>query len=108
MLASPPELPSTGSLRLETSHLRRCSYSSRQHWCLVRAVMYGINKLPLKDAKFVDVQQRAECGVEDAVYFVDMQGFPHFPGFQHIEYFVKFNFDHGHKTNLVLYTWCSF
>ncbi|KAK0150739.1 Zinc finger BED domain-containing protein 5 [Merluccius polli] len=41
---------------------------------LVRAVEYIINKLPLKDAKFVDVQQRAECGVEDALYFVDMQG----------------------------------
>ena len=71
---------------------------------LVRAVEYGINKLPLKEAllkhaKFVDVQQRAECGVEDALYFVDRQGFPHFPEFQHIEYFVKFNFDHGHKTN---------
>ena len=32
MLASPPELPSTGSLMLETSHFRRCRYSSRQHW----------------------------------------------------------------------------
>ncbi|XP_057202335.1 uncharacterized protein LOC130561779 [Triplophysa rosa] len=43
---------------------------------LVRAVEYGINKLPLKEAllkhaKFVDVQQRTECGVEDALYFVD-------------------------------------
>nr|XP_043872485.1 uncharacterized protein LOC122761339 isoform X2 [Solea senegalensis] len=43
---------------------------------LVRAVEYAINKLPLKEAllqhaKFVDVQQRAECGVEDALYFVD-------------------------------------
>ncbi|CAL8242182.1 unnamed protein product [Merluccius merluccius] len=41
---------------------------------LVRAVEYSISKLPLKEAllkhaKFVDVQQRAECGVEDALYF---------------------------------------
>ncbi|KAK0151138.1 Protein FAM200B [Merluccius polli] len=69
---------------------------------LVRAVEYSISKLPLKEAllkhaKCVDVQQRAECGVEDALYFVNRQGFPHFPKFQHIEYFVKFNFDHGHK-----------
>ncbi|KAK0146582.1 Protein FAM200B [Merluccius polli] len=47
---------------------------------LVRAVEYGINKFPLKEtllkhAEFVDVQQRAECGVEDALYFVDRQGF---------------------------------
>ncbi|XP_034092754.1 uncharacterized protein LOC117560097 [Gymnodraco acuticeps] len=43
---------------------------------LVRAVEYGINKLPLKEAllrhtRFVDVQQRTECGVEDALYFID-------------------------------------
>ncbi|CAM4573185.1 unnamed protein product [Leuciscus chuanchicus] len=47
---------------------------------LVRAVEYGIKKLPLKEAllkhaQFVDVQQRTECGVEDALYFVDRQGF---------------------------------
>lgn len=65
---------------------------------LVRAVEYGINNLPLKEvllkhAKFVDVQQRAECVVKDALYFVDRQGFTHFQRFQHIEYFVKFNFD---------------
>lgn len=38
------------------------------------------DKLPLeeaflKHARFVDVQMRAECGVEDVLYFVDMQGF---------------------------------
>ncbi|KAK1899065.1 Protein FAM200A [Dissostichus eleginoides] len=43
---------------------------------LVRAVEYGINKLPLKEAllrhtRCVDVQQRTECGVEDALYFID-------------------------------------
>ena len=81
---------------------------------LVRAVEYGLHNLPLKEAllkhaKFVDVQQRAECGVEDVLYFVDRQGFPNFAEFQHTEYF-RCNFDHGHKTNpsSVLYTWCSF
>lgn len=49
---------------------------------LVRAVEYAMDKLPLKDAllkhaRFVDVQLRAECGVEDALYFVDRQGFSH-------------------------------
>ncbi len=53
---------------------------------LVRAVEYGINKLPLKEAllkhaKFVDMQQRTECGVEDALYFVDRQGFHVFQDF---------------------------
>ncbi|KAF4101668.1 hypothetical protein G5714_018100 [Onychostoma macrolepis] len=43
---------------------------------LVRAVEYAMDKLPLKDAllkhaRFIDVQLRAECGVEDAQYFVD-------------------------------------
>ena len=43
---------------------------------LVRAVEYATDKLPLKDAllkhsRFVDVQLRAECGAEDALYFVD-------------------------------------
>ncbi|KAF4116599.1 hypothetical protein G5714_004088 [Onychostoma macrolepis] len=43
---------------------------------LVRAVEYAMDKLPLKDAllkhaRFIDVQLRAECGVEDALYFVD-------------------------------------
>ncbi len=78
MLASPPELPSTGRLRLETSHLRRAF--------LVRAVEYGIHKLPLKEAllkhaKFVDVQQRTGCGVEDALHFADRQGFHIFQDF---------------------------
>lgn len=41
-----------------------------------------MDKLPLKDAllkhaRFIDVQLRAECGVEDALYFVDGQGFSH-------------------------------
>lgn len=54
---------------------------------LVRAVEYGINKLPLKEAllkhaKFIDVQQRTECGVEDALYFVDGQGFHIFQDFK--------------------------
>ena len=49
---------------------------------LVGAVEYAMAKLPLKDAllkhaRFVDVQLRAECGVEDALYFVDRQGFLH-------------------------------
>ncbi|XP_028303727.1 uncharacterized protein LOC114463975 isoform X6 [Gouania willdenowi] len=43
---------------------------------LERAVEYAIKKLPMKEplikhAMFLDVQQRAECGVEDAFYFVD-------------------------------------
>lgn len=43
---------------------------------LERAVEYAIKKLPMKEplikhAMFLDVQQRAECGVEDALYFVD-------------------------------------
>lgn len=43
---------------------------------LVRAVEYALEKLPLteallKQATFVDVQQRTECDVEDALYFVD-------------------------------------
>nr|XP_029135311.1 uncharacterized protein LOC109992137 [Labrus bergylta] len=43
---------------------------------LIRAVEYSIKKLPLKEAllkhtKFLDVQQRAECGVEADLYFVD-------------------------------------
>ncbi|XP_061577748.1 zinc finger BED domain-containing protein 5-like [Cololabis saira] len=43
---------------------------------LLRAVEYAMNKLPLREtllkhAKFVDVQQRTECGVEDALYFVE-------------------------------------
>ncbi|KAJ7985180.1 hypothetical protein DPEC_G00349400 [Dallia pectoralis] len=43
---------------------------------LVRAVEYEINKLYLneallKHAKCIDVQKRTECGVEDALYFVD-------------------------------------
>ncbi|XP_073669772.1 uncharacterized protein [Paramisgurnus dabryanus] len=43
---------------------------------LVRAVEYALEKLPLKEAllkhaRFVDVQQRTECGIEDALYFVD-------------------------------------
>ncbi|KAK0152710.1 Protein FAM200B [Merluccius polli] len=47
---------------------------------LVKAVEYAIAKLPLTDpllkhARFVDVQLRAECAVEDALYFVDRQGF---------------------------------
>lgn len=46
---------------------------------LVRAVECARDNLPLKDAllkhaRFVDVQLRAECGVEDALYFVDRQG----------------------------------
>ncbi|KAM3602702.1 uncharacterized protein V6R79_009311 [Siganus canaliculatus] len=49
---------------------------------LVRAVEYGLKNLPFNEAllrhsRFVDVQQRAECGVEDAQYFVDKQGFAH-------------------------------
>jgi len=47
---------------------------------LVGAVEYAMAKLPLKDAllkhaRFVDVQLRVECGVEDALYFVDRQAF---------------------------------
>ncbi|XP_033961220.1 uncharacterized protein [Pseudochaenichthys georgianus] len=43
---------------------------------LVRAVEYAMKKLPMREplikhAMFLDVQQRAECGVEDALYFVD-------------------------------------
>ncbi|XP_073725186.1 uncharacterized protein [Misgurnus anguillicaudatus] len=43
---------------------------------LVRAVEYALEKLPLREAllkhaRFVDVQQRTECGIEDALYFVD-------------------------------------
>ncbi|XP_056117605.1 uncharacterized protein LOC130094997 [Rhinichthys klamathensis goyatoka] len=43
---------------------------------LVRAVEYALDKLPLREAllkhsKFVDVQQRTEYSVEDALYFVD-------------------------------------
>lgn len=49
---------------------------------LIGAVEYAMDKLPLKDAllkhaRFIDVQLRAECGVEDALYFVDRQGFSH-------------------------------
>jgi hypothetical protein len=44
---------------------------------LERAVEYAIKKLPMKEplikhAMFLDVQQRAECGVEDAFYFVKL------------------------------------
>ncbi|KAK1897877.1 Zinc finger BED domain containing protein 5 [Dissostichus eleginoides] len=43
---------------------------------LVRAVEYAMKKLPMREplikhAMFLDVQQRVECGVEDALYFVD-------------------------------------
>ncbi len=53
---------------------------------LVKAVEYRINKLPLKEAilkhaKFVDMQQRTKCGVEEALYFVDRQGFYIFQDF---------------------------
>jgi len=49
---------------------------------LVRAVEYAMDKLPLKDAllkhaRFIDVHLKAECGVEDALYFVDRQVFSH-------------------------------
>ena len=42
----------------------------------VKAVEYALQRLPLiepllKHARFLDVRQRAECGVEDALYFVD-------------------------------------
>lgn len=72
---------------------------------LVRAVEYGLKNLPfnealLRHARFIDVQQTAECGVEDALYFVDRQGFPHFPGFHIFNTLsITFSFDHGHKTN---------
>ncbi|GAA6065429.1 uncharacterized protein LOC115396888 isoform X4 [Tachysurus ichikawai] len=47
---------------------------------LVGAVEYAMDKPPLKDpllkhARFIDVQLRAECGVEDALYFVDSKEF---------------------------------
>ncbi len=47
---------------------------------LIHAVDYSLKKLPLqepllKHAKFVDVWQRLECGVEDALYFVERLGF---------------------------------
>ncbi|CAK6982982.1 uncharacterized protein LOC117454121 [Scomber scombrus] len=43
---------------------------------LVKAVEYAMEKLPLKEillkhARFIDVQQRTECGVEDVLYFVE-------------------------------------
>ncbi|KAJ8404444.1 hypothetical protein AAFF_G00337110 [Aldrovandia affinis] len=43
---------------------------------LMKAVQYALQKLPLREpllkhARFVDVRQRAECGVEYALYFVD-------------------------------------
>ncbi|XP_049455395.1 uncharacterized protein LOC125902816 [Epinephelus fuscoguttatus] len=43
---------------------------------LINAVDYALKKLPLqepllKHAKFVDVRQRLECGIEDALYFVE-------------------------------------
>nr|XP_033935271.1 uncharacterized protein LOC117443399 [Pseudochaenichthys georgianus] len=43
---------------------------------LVRTVESAMKKLPMREplikhAMFLDVQQRAECGVEDALYFVD-------------------------------------
>ena len=43
---------------------------------LIEAVEYAMAKLPLKEtllkhARFVDVQQRTECEVHDAAYFVD-------------------------------------
>ena len=42
---------------------------------LMRAVEYAMKKPPLREplmkhAMFLDVQRRAECGVEDALYFV--------------------------------------
>ena len=42
---------------------------------LESAVEYAMQRLPLKEplikhAMFVDVQQRVECGVDDALYFV--------------------------------------
>lgn len=44
------------------------------------------SKTPLKEAllkhtQFFDVQQRTECGVEDALYFIDRQGFHIFQDF---------------------------
>ena len=43
---------------------------------LINAMDYALKKLPLqepllKHAKFVDVRQRLECGIEDALYFVE-------------------------------------
>lgn len=67
MWDSPRELRSTGSLRLERSHHRRLNNSSRQHWLFWSELW----------RRFIDVQLRAECGVEDALYFVDRQGFSH-------------------------------
>lgn len=47
---------------------------------LVRAVEYAMDKLPLEDARlkhgrFVDMQMRDECGVDNVFYFVGRQGF---------------------------------
>ena len=47
---------------------------------LTYAVEYALKKLPLqepllKHAKFVDFRQRLECGVEDALYFVERLGY---------------------------------
>lgn len=47
---------------------------------LVRVVKCAMDKLSLegavlKDVRFVNVQMRAECGVEDAVYLADRQEF---------------------------------
>lgn len=41
----------------------------------LRPVEYALQKLPLREpllnhARFVDVRQRAECGVEDALYLI--------------------------------------
>lgn len=43
---------------------------------LINTVDYALKKLPrqeplLKRAKFVDVGRRLECGIEDALYFVE-------------------------------------
>lgn len=47
---------------------------------LINAVDYALKKLPLQESllkrtKFVDVRQRLECAVEDALYFVERLGF---------------------------------
>lgn len=53
---------------------------------LIKAVEYALKKLPLREpllkhAKFVDVRQRLECGVDDALYFVERLGLHFFSNF---------------------------
>lgn len=43
--------------------------------CLINTEELALQESLLKHTKFVDVQQRLECAVEDTLYFVERLGF---------------------------------